>query len=374
MAEVMEQQTVGTEHTYQGVLVRIGDPVDLQAREALPPGSVINVQPDPHTTPYLLNKGGRNQWYDENGNTAFPANYGRNVLWSVPDGERDRQETIDEYRSRFRAKALDAAQRHLGDTSEVVEILTKLGVPDVVAEGQVVHELDGIPPGTVVMAADPSSAEYTVWTRDKDGWVKDFGVYDDPDAVTPVTVIDVPDTLIRHDPNGSDPGAIAMFKAKAWAEGWQLKRRHGWCSAYEQIMRDVGLTVGDALPPFNDFPWARDYTWRNLPQGAVLGYVGQSRWDFAVRDDSQNSGLRRVGGTSTGGLARAHWRVLWNGQGEMGWRLDAANLNILPVGASILSGTYTFTRRDDGMWWEDRGYSYNDADFGPDAVTVVGMP
>lgn len=376
MVDTMEQQVVGTTYTYQGRAVTIGENVDARQAEALPIGSVVNIYPDPHGAPRLVEKTA-DGWVLNGRRTDNPGGNYRNVLWAVPDGNLGRQETVDEYMVRFRAKAWRAAQDRMGDTSEVEEIFDRLGIPHVPAnEGDQVNVArKALPDGVVVMFGDPSSDNYTIFRKDGGEWKREYGTAIESPVDSVTTVIELPDGLIRTTPTPNDPQAIAMFKAKAWAEGWKLKRRHGWCEAYEQVMRDVGLTAGDSMPDFSAF--AESDAWRDLPDGALLGYMGHSRWDMAVRDSNRDSGLRRVAGTSTGGLARNRWRVLWDGRHGDGARFpDAHILHVLPPGTTMIFEGTRYTSHEDGLWYQEgRGHGNNVSAFGANyAVTVVSIP
>lgn len=346
MAEILQQQVVGTVHTYHGVQVKIGDAMTDEQLNVLPQGSVVNLQTDAHYALVLAVKGLDGRWHRVDNDAATQPSRD-NHLWAVPEGVLGRQETIEEYKHRFHAKVLAAAERQLGrNDADVAGVLGRLGLPTLgVSEGVSVAPDAEVPDGTTVMAFDPAHPEYQTWTRVDGGW-RTTGRR--PVPTTLVMVVSSPRAEIRTEPRASDAADIAAFKAKAWAEGWALKRRKGWCGAYEQVMRDVGLTAADSLPDFSAF--AETDAWRDLPTGALLGYVGHSRWDMAVRDDHQNSGLRRVAGTSTGGLARNRWRVLYDGRGPMRIRFPTELLGLVPPGCTIDYNGNQFTKAEDHLW------------------------
>lgn len=378
---VMEQQAIGTAYVFDGVQVKIGDAVRPgPAAEALPQGSVLNHQTDAHYPNELMEKGLDGRWHRvANGAITDPVG----ILWSVPQGELGRQETIDEYRERLRAKVLAATERQLGrDDPDVKGLLDRLGLSEgVIIEGSHPNYAKPIPDGVVVMAYDPSSPDYHVWRREDGRWRLEYGTtYTQPNEPRQeyVTVAEVPEQVIRHTPNDTDAAEIAAFKAQVWTEGWALKRRRGWCGAYEQVMRDVGLSAADSLPDFSTF--AETDQWRDLPAGAVLGYSGAARWDVAVRDDSQASGLRRVAGTSTGGLARNRWRILHDGVGAMSITLPTELLGLVPPGCTIVFSEDRYVKGDDHLWRQNgvgearNEYTLSHSDRGQGSFDLVGFP
>lgn len=166
------------------------------------------------------------------------------------------QESLSRYKWRFRNHALRAAVINGVNLSACVEVVDNLGTDLEVGPGVAVsnrHDMSAMPEGTVVRVGQVDDWRRLAVFRKRAGrwvWVLGGNVgqrLTDESGYT-VTVVSFPDNDLQppdwlaEEPDESTRREIAEFMQQAWAAGNELKEEMDWCSTYDNVMREFGLT------------------------------------------------------------------------------------------------------------------------------------
>ena len=301
----------------------VGDRIErAEQMEELPPGSVIYEASSPDNK-FTKREDGRWQ-RGRDGSTFRPNQFamgGRNVVESIPDGWVSRprpQENVQQHMWTFRDRALWSAHNHSVDYHASDMAIAEMGARrEEFPLGRGVRitnptDRDQLPNGTVVYSGDPARPErFGMFEKVNGRWKHLLGEQQAAPAELTIHTFagstEQPDWLAREGTE-EDAEAIANFRAKAWQVGWRLKQSQGWCSTYEAVMRDMGLTaaavraathrgvrVGDTVRP----DMAHD-----LPNGAIFQWTSSndtSEVAFFVRTmtSDNRAGTLRIGGSAS---------------------------------------------------------------------------
>lgn len=301
--------------------VPVGDTIpDQDEMEAMPPGTVITTS----STEYTRRDDG--YWYRASDNRAYRTNQftrTRQVrVVSYPVGTRIEQrppESLEHYKWRFRQYALACANQHGVSYHASRDVLDALGTgPRDLPMGKGLLSTDtqtwqNLPEGSMVFAGKPEMpGSFTVFEKSGSRWLAVLGSGSLPNG--PVTIYRVgaenpaePPWLVSTDLDAAaEADKIAAFKADVWRQGWQLKRTQSWCSTYEAVLREFGITrasmnhtsmngirVGDRVSPDQAaaLPYGSVFKWQSSTDGNTFGlYV-------RARNADNIAGTLKVGGT-----------------------------------------------------------------------------
>lgn len=287
----------------------------LDDMEILPVGSVFE------TT-----NNNRQYTRQQNGNWLTPSNgeYRTNQfrptqcrLISVPEGSVTQMrptETVEGYMLRFRDYALSAARNHSVNYDASLETLNALGTNVELGKGVRITDPNSrnrLPEGSMVFSGNPEIPDsYAVFEKRNSTWHRVLGSNGIPDSVTVYRVgntVPTPPSWWREDATvEEEQDKIADFKAEVWRLGWRLKRAQGWCSTYESILRDFGITRAALITRTHDgirvgHKVSPDQA-KALPTGTVFRWQSVSNpleWGLYVRCQVDNAaGTMKIGGTT----------------------------------------------------------------------------
>lgn len=247
---------------------------------------------------------------------------GYNHVISYPEGYSPataKEESIHEYRWRFRNHMLAAQQRHGVSASAVYAGLRTLGCDDAAmplgADLPIWNQrdLNRLPVGSLVYTGDPDHvASFAIWQRTSQGtgWLRVEGsaTAAQPDAVRfPFVVIGVADEGgMKYDPPAwmsvtDEALTVTIFKARAWLVGMKTKSAESWCGTAESVLHGVGVnaecvvaasvpsgyTIGQEVGPTAA---------RALPLGTVLSASSDTTKYFYQRMENApvRAGTRRI--------------------------------------------------------------------------------
>lgn len=394
--------------------VRVGEPpLDLRDMDVMPPGTRIVSG----SREYIRQPDGTWDW---NG-TRYYSNQFRpsNVrVVSYPEGVDVRQrppETLERYMWRFRDYALWQAYSHSVSYEASRDVLNALKTDLPLGRGVVTQNerlWQELPPGSMVFRGNPEiPAQFAVYEKSNGRWNPVIGT--GTVSGYPVTIYRVgmdgtaePEWLTRVSTDEqAEADRIADFKANVWRAGWSLKQSQGWCSTYEAILREFGITrgatrrlahgnirVGSRVPPESA---------ATLPLGSVLRWRSSTdarTWGLYVRASNADNAAHtiKVGGSGTCDSRNYHssMEVIWlaspgSPQWEMGESSSTAqarelmdglvpgvtfenNGNRRPDYVKALDGRFTSYERDgriptQGQW--------RPADFGDTLnITILNYP
>lgn len=295
------------------VYVQVGARVpDLGLMETMPIGTVI----ENGSRQYTRNEEG---YWVLNGTRYLSTQFRPPTMTvvSYPEGTVIKEppvETIERYKWRFRDYALNAANNHGVSYEASRETLNELGTDLPIGRGvrtQDQSQWRRLPEGSLVFTGQPHlPATFAVYEKiSTNTWQPRLG---DAPMVNLVTVYrvgrdgtDQPEWLTRVCTDAaSEIEAINEFKAQVWRLGWRLKKVQGWCSTYEAVLREFGITqaasrvassqgvrVGERVAP---------EVAATLPMGSVLRWVSstdQANWGLYVRCAASNvAGTMKIGG------------------------------------------------------------------------------
>lgn len=294
---------------------RVGDRVgSTRALDALPVGAVIG------DASHSYEKVGVSRWLRVNSTqhyTSAQFNGGRYTVTRLPEGFEPCSspgETIEAYKHRFRDEALNYANQHGVSYSASRDTLNRMGaVADLGAGVQLLDQtqVGELPTGTVVWSGNPDdAATYAVWVKRGGTFRQVLGGA--ASMTYPVTIATINDSTepapwVVREPTDEDREAIRQFRAKAWQLGWELKRTQGWCSTYESVMRQMGLTSaavrearsGEVSIGQRMSPEEAGVT----PVGTLFRWQSSTRaeeWALYVRVDGMDNlaGTRKIAGTT----------------------------------------------------------------------------
>jgi hypothetical protein len=314
--------------TYGHVGDRINEPRQM---DELPVGSVIHERANPA---HFFTKERDERWRRATDRATFsPQQFGMGgqmVVQSIPDGWVSRprpQETVEAHMWKFRENALYSAYNHSVNYEASDAAIAEMGAGfDQFTLGHGVEVRSPVtlertlPDGTIVYTGNPvePNARFGVFIKERGRWKPVMG---EAGSIGDRAVIhtyggstEKPEWLSREGTE-ADAEAIVQFRAKAWRVGWRLKQAQGWCSTYEAVMRDLGLTsaatravthqgvrVGDTV---------RTDGAHALPNGSILRWQSRdddTQWALFVRtmQSDNQAGTLRVGGV--GGASERNYR------------------------------------------------------------------
>lgn len=275
--------------------------------EACPPGTVILAS----GRQYTRQNDGSWEWGDSRYNSRQFHPRSCQVV-SYPEGTvvvARPQETLAQYKWRFRNYALTSATNHSVSYEASKAVLDRLGTQLPVGRGVQVSDQrawQDLPPGSMAFTGSPEVGSLTVWEKDAGGrWRTKVGDRSMDGTITIYRVgyedTDTPEWVAAVSTDEqADAEQINEFNARVWRDGWALKRSQGWCSTYESILREFGITractrlvghnglrVGERVDPA---------TAATLPLGSIL------RWQSSAEPDTfglyvRASNVRNAAGT-----------------------------------------------------------------------------
>jgi hypothetical protein len=265
------------------------------------------------------------------------ADYNRLVSVAGSAGEPG---TLAEFKSRFAARVEEATAEFTPTHQRVARrVLADL---DAVA-GPVGRRVADVEPaqGMVAMYGSPDQEGFTIWRYDE-GWKRWYGK---GEQVTNCVVTSTPGS----DAPADEAAAIAEFKSQVWEQGQAVKQRFKWCSVFDTVLAEFGITDPNPPPDFSSWTTlvkaqeGRD----KLPVGAVIGDA-KGDWGVFVKTSNEHNSAEdwtRVCGTRP--LAAGTMRLL----GENGIIGPAPLLEVLPEGTEVTTdGGSTYIKGDDGQW------------------------
>lgn len=373
-----------------GTGLRYGDPVpDRAGYQGLPVGCVVAYGSTEGTR---WEKTAQNAWTRTGDQSATATNSsmvpGMNYLVSIPDTAIGAPtETFAAYKARFVTHIVNAARAHNVRMSAVNAAFDRLGLNattrrrDVTVGTSLRH--DEVPPdGTVATYGDPSMEAFSMYRFREGRWSMIVGHYPEIARVGTVVVTSVPESAAQPEAEAEPEdvnAAIAEFKSAVWREGWRAKTDERWCSAYERILGDFGITQADGGVVLAEFPRIPYDEAVALPDGALVASQG-IRWQFLIRDRGASEEFRQVASATGARINRSGYRMLWDGAGQMNVPLNGPLLMPpLPVGSQVCTQadgneSYFYTKRDDGRWQHnsDVNTSHRAVSFGSVWVRRLG--
>lgn len=300
--------------------LEVGNTLNTHLVDLLPVGSVMRYS----STDYVLTAD--RLWENmsrpdlRHNNSDF--NLHRATLRSFPNGMgyiELRQETVGQYKWRFREHALASAVQHGVSYTESERALRDMGAgPDAFpfGAGMMIKNPQtasrDVPNGTIMYAGRPDVTRgYVVWERRAGRWVRLLGepVRSPGEARSTYTIASIngdttPPEWLRSEGTEEDEKAITEFKAVAWRRGWQLKREQSWCGTYESVMSAFGLSR-DVLRSVNGIPNGGRVSAEAasaLPVGTLLGWVSENNPEdrvLMIRTNAVSNVARtmKIGGT-----------------------------------------------------------------------------
>lgn len=334
---------VGTPVTHEGTGWVIGQAVTIRQSQRLPIGATVwsTQAPERFFTRVGAGPGGWRRDDRINNQAIF---WSGQKLRSLPDM---RVETLAQFQQRFGDRVLEVTEGFSPEHTKVArQILADLGALPMLT-GSVLAPDSKPPRGTVAMHGSPDQRTFTLFRYGRRGWVRTSGHFNDIGAAGAVTVVSAPGEKARPVVEGDSAAQIEAFKADVWERGQQAKQVHEWCSAYDHLLVEFGITDPNPHPDFSAFPVLVKGTENRdaLPDGAVIG-VDRGDWGIfrKVRGEWQ-----RICGTRP--LAAGTMNLLFDGQGAL--RIPNANalLGFLPTGTDIQTRRgFIYTKRADHTW------------------------
>jgi hypothetical protein len=288
------------------------------------------------------------------------------------------QETVDQYKWRFRQYALVQAHRHSVDITAVCEALSDMGAELPIGPGVEIGnytDLRNLPPGTIVYRGDPDQPDTFGVFVVSPGYVlvPVLGPVESPDLGHNQIIVEsmngdrTPVPWLSQPPGKDESAKIALFMKTAWRRGMQLKEDMDWCSAYNTLMREFGLTpakirmagdiggvtVGSTVRPLQAAA---------LPVGTVLRHENHTErvWFMRVdrdgpRQHANVARTRRIFGRRLDGSERRQFghyaesmvvEAFPDAEHGLALPVDWENeWDLLPVGTRLAYPD------DDGRWW-----------------------
>lgn len=289
------------------------------------------------------------------------------------------QETVQQYKWRFREHALAAAVTHGVSYTASEQALADMGAGPgdfPLGAGITIKNPESynrlLPAGSVVYVGDPENVDgFAVWARGNDRqWRRVLGPTNmrapgDGRGKHVVYSLAGDRTVpewVKAEGSETDETLIAEFQAVAWRRGWQLKQTQSWCSTYENVMGAFGLTR-DAVRRVNGIAHGARVSSEAaaaLPEGTLLGWQSSNNPGervLFVRTNAANNVARtvRVNGTDGSSMRNYHSSMILvsspEPQTRNGWasvcELPCANewRSLIPVGSvftNTVGGNYDY--------------------------------
>jgi len=292
---ITAEGTVG--FVFNGVPFHIGMVLNQDEADALPVGSVVTDSNG--ATIDKLHEGsckrrdGSGWYYRRPGREGrvTPLANGVNTLTSVPVPSVP--ETLPEFKARFAARVREVTAEYTPTHRRVAErVLADLEMVGTTG-------VDGAAEGALAKKGAPDEPGFTIWRFEDQRWVRIYG--------------DAPLGQCRV----KAAGDLDEFRRAAWEQGQAAKQRFKWCSVFDKVMEEFGITDPEPMPDFSRYPTlvkaqeGRDA----LPVGSV---IGAAKGDWGVFEKTAANGgpddWRRVCGTRP--VAAGTMRLLHRGDGQ----------------------------------------------------------
>lgn len=297
------------------VHVQVGEVVpDLVELDRLPIGTAIARQ----GRVYVREEDGMWMWR-EHRYTSNQFTPGAMTVDSLPAGVvlvPRPVETLEQYMWRFRDYALWSASNHSVNYEASRDVLDALGTTLPLGRGVTLRnhrERDALPVGSLVYVGQPSMPNtFSVLEMDAGRWRRRLGTTPMQEIVTVYRIgmdpTPIPEWLAPVSTDATvEAERISKFKADVWRAGWRLKQSQGWCSTYEAVLRDFGISRSSVNQVVRNGlrPGARvspDVA-RTLPFGSVFKWVSSTNpQEFGLYVRARNfpnaAGTAKVGGTT----------------------------------------------------------------------------
>jgi hypothetical protein len=256
---------------------------------------------------------------------------GFNAVVSYPAGytpTRAPLPTLRQFQWRFRDSVTARAEMHGVDYRTVRQAMADMGVTGEFPAGvgmkvTSVESRTALPDGSVVLYGDPAQgdASYGMWVKRGGRFEHLLGGVRNLPRERPVIVHNVGGEEVQQDwlaETGDEEAdrAIRAFKAVAWRVGAKVRAHHQWCSTFDSIMNQAGVSssdlqnsvqvngvyVGDQVDPLHcaDLPLGTILRWRHSdhPTTRVIWFervdgatnAAGTRRIFGYRDDAVRQG------------------------------------------------------------------------------------
>jgi hypothetical protein len=360
-------------------------------------------------------KGGQWSSYGQHLNPTFEQITQNGEVWVVDHIQRAMPETVEQFHQRFRDVVFYGEQTHFGSDNYSETALADLGIefkPSVGMRVRNAHDVALLPVGTRVFVGHPDHPDsfglYEKTGENRRSWTHLFGGAGVNPWENPVTIDALPegDTVVTEPaewftkPATPEDGE-ALFAARkaAWERGYRSKKDHNWCTTYESVVRQAGLTADSVQVPMpygmepGDVIASAEAVY--LPLDAVLiGFRGRTHAEIEayrrITGASNRAGVEKII-TTRRGLASQMMITgdTWlNGLLRQCREVEAimpvyfsAMLDNLPIGSQIksmsrygdrvaLEESSVFEKRSDTWSWRDPNtgsyqYTYRPPDFVP---------
>lgn len=278
------------------------------------------------------------------------------------------QETLQQFKWRFRDGALASAHRNGITIAPVLEVMERLDcrVSDFgLVQGMKIRnltDLNELQEGVSGYVGDPDTgSEFGLWrTKGSGRWDRIIGDSNVP-GERPLTIHDGPGV----EPSGwtsangtaADKEAIDSFKALAWMIGVDYKYRYNWCAEFERTMEAVGIDASAAARvSFEGMVVGQTVDAeqaRRLPEWSILRWQERGDWMYYYRDNSSDTPART---TALFGPTGGHWasrmEIIHIHRPEYGSALKIAHTNMeqvwdhLPIGTVLHAGGHAYVMHD----------------------------
>lgn len=286
-----------------GIGVLIGQTLTQEQADLLPVGSRVRDTAGRYITKRAAGSCTNRRtsgWVYEDTNSITPLSHHVNTLVSVPQQE---PETLAEFKARFAARVREVTAEYTPTHRRVAErVLADLDGIGVTLGGGDANE------GDLAKKGGPDEPGFTVWRYEDGQWVRLYGT-------APLSEC--------QRKSASDEAGIDEFRRAAWDHGQQVKQRFKWCSVFDRVMDEFGITDPEPSPDFSHYDVlvkaqeGRD----KLPVGSVIG-ENKGDWGVFVKTSRRHNSAddwTRVCGTRP--LAAGTMRLLYMGKGGAGGRV-----------------------------------------------------
>jgi hypothetical protein len=204
-----------------------------------------------------------------------------NHLVSVgPGGDA---ESLNAFKARFARRVAEVA----AGFTEAHQRLAEQALIDLGAEPSLVGTpvTAAIQPtqGMVAVEGAPDQAGFTIWRFDEGRWRRQHGP---GESISACVVSSVPGD--KKPRLGTGPATLEEFKVAVWEVGQQIKQDHQWCSAYDNLLTEFGISDPNPWPDLSRWRSAKikgEEGREKLPPGSILG-VTKGDWGiFCKRPD-----------------------------------------------------------------------------------------